>query len=122
ACLCSHTTLFACYTPDRNIVLLWRIDHQVKIRGFRIELGEIESTLLRCEGVRAAVVLAREDVPGDKRLVAYVVPKEQASVTAGELRVQLQKILPEYMLPAAFVFLQALPVNANGKIDRKALP
>src|SRR5438105_288302 len=110
------------YLPDGNIVFLGRIDHQVKIRGFRIELGEIESTLLRCEGVRAAVVLAREDVPGDKRLVAYVVPKEQASVTAGELQVQLQKILPEYMLPAAFVFLQALPVNANGKIDRKALP
>jgi amino acid adenylation domain-containing protein len=110
------------YLPDGNIVFLGRIDHQVKIRGFRIELGEIESTLLRCEGVRAAVVLAREDVPGDKRLVAYVVPKEQAIITAGDLRAQLRKILPDYMLPAAFVFLRALPVNANGKIDRKALP
>jgi amino acid adenylation domain-containing protein len=110
------------YLPDGSIAFLGRIDHQVKIRGFRIELGEIESTLLRCEEVRAAVVLAREDVPEDKRLVAYVVPREQAGITAGGLRAQLRKILPDYMLPAAFVFLQALPVNANGKIDRKALP
>jgi len=110
------------YLPDGSIAFLGRIDHQVKIRGFRIALGEIESELLRCEGVRAAVVLAREDVPGDKRLVAYVVAREQATITAGEMRAQLQKILPDYMLPAAFVFLPALPVNANGKIDRKALP
>jgi amino acid adenylation domain-containing protein len=110
------------YRPDGNIEFLGRMDHQVKIRGFRIELGEVECRLLRCEGVREVVVLAHGDTPGDKRLVAYLVPKEQATITADYLRAQLQKFLPDYMLPAAFVFLEGLPINVNGKIDRKALP
>jgi acyl-coenzyme A synthetase/AMP-(fatty) acid ligase/acyl carrier protein len=110
------------YLPDGNIEFLGRIDHQVKIRGFRIELGEIESALLHCEGVREAVVMAREDSPGDKRLVAYVVAKEPGRIVANDLRALLQVSLPEYMIPASWVFLHALPLNANGKIDRKALP
>ncbi len=110
------------YLPDGNIEFLGRIDLQVKIRGFRIEPGEIESTLLRCEEVRDAVVLAREDVPGDKRLVAYVVPKESGCIAVDDLRALLQMSLPEYMMPASWVFLGALPLDPNGKIDRKALP
>jgi len=111
------------YQADGNIEFLGRIDHQVKIRGFRIELGEIESTLARHSAVREAVVVAREDSPGDKRLVAYVVPQEgQTPPTLGELRAFLKQQLPEYMLPAVFVTLAALPLTPNGKIDRRALP
>jgi amino acid adenylation domain-containing protein len=109
------------YLPNGNIEFLGRIDHQVKIRGFRIELGEVEAVLQRCEGVREALVLAREDEPGDKRLVAYVVPMAGALAVA-ELRSQLSTFLPDYMVPAAWVFLDALPLSPNGKIDRKALP
>ncbi|MFN7610164.1 MAG: non-ribosomal peptide synthetase, partial [bacterium] len=113
------------YLPDGNIEFLGRIDHQVKIRGFRIELGEIENALLAHAQVREAVVLAREDDPGNKRLVAYVVGKAAAqtpSLTVSELRSHLGRTLPEYMVPSAWVFLDALPLNPNGKIDRKALP
>jgi len=110
------------YLSDGNIEFLGRIDHQVKIRGFRIELGEVESALLDCDGVREAVVAARGESPGDKRLVAYVVAKVPGDVAANDLRTQLQRSLPEYMVPSAWVFLDALPLNPNGKIDRKALP
>ena len=83
------------WLPDGNIEFLKRIDHQVKIRGFRIELGEIESVLLRCDGVREAITLAREDSPGDKRLVAYVVAKETGGLQTDTLRAHLHKSLPE---------------------------
>ncbi|MES1244348.1 MAG: non-ribosomal peptide synthase/polyketide synthase [Acidobacteriota bacterium] len=106
---------------DGNLEFLGRTDQQVKIRGYRIELGEIEAALLRHPGVREAVVLAREDVPGEKRLVGYIVPGGPAPSTA-DLRTFLQETLPEYMVPWAFVEMEALPVTGNGKLDRAALP
>jgi amino acid adenylation domain-containing protein/non-ribosomal peptide synthase protein (TIGR01720 family) len=108
------------WLPDGNLELVGRKDTQVKIRGYRIELGEIESILSQHPNVREAVVLAREDRPGDKRLFAYVTLTRPASVA--ELRDHLKKQLPEFMLPSAFVTLADMPVTANGKIDRKALP
>jgi arthrofactin-type cyclic lipopeptide synthetase A len=110
------------WLPDGNIEYLGRNDFQVKIHGFRIELGEIESQLAACPGVSEVAVLAREDVPGDKRLVAYLVAGEGVSLSVAELRQQLMAQLPEYMVPSAFVVLDALPQTANGKLDRKALP
>lgn len=109
------------YLPDGNLEYLGRIDAQVKIRGFRIELGEIETVLLSHSHVKEAVVLAREDVPGEKRLVAYVVGSD-GEVSVSALREHLSGRLPAYMAPAAFVVLQKLPLSPNGKVDRKALP
>jgi natural product biosynthesis luciferase-like monooxygenase protein len=110
------------WRPDGQMEFLGRLDHQVKIRGYRVELGEIEALLERMPAVREAVVIAREDVPGDKRLVAYVVPRAGAAPAAAALRDALRDALPEYMVPAHVVMLAALPRTPNAKIDRKALP
>ncbi len=110
------------YLPDGNIEYLGRIDNQVKIRGFRIELGEIETILSQYPGVLKIVAIAREDVPGDNRIVAYLVCDREQTPTVSSLRGFLKQRLPEYMVPAAFVFLEALPLTPNGKIDRRALP
>ncbi|WP_445299506.1 amino acid adenylation domain-containing protein [Microcoleus sp. B3-A4] len=110
------------YLSDGNIEFLGRLDHQVKIRGFRIEQGEVESTLLQHPTVRETTVIAREDIPGDKRLVAYVVPNPEQTPTIDELRRFLKQKLPDYMVPSAFVLLDALPLTPNGKVDRRALP
>ncbi len=122
------------YLPDGAIEFLGRLDHQVKVRGFRIELAEIEATLNRHPAVRECLVMAREDLPGHKRLVAYIV-SSQLSVVSGksqlttdngqltsEVRAFLKQSLPEYMVPSAFVTLDAMPLTPNGKLDRRALP
>jgi amino acid adenylation domain-containing protein len=105
-----------------DIEYLGRMDHQVKIRGFRIELGEIEATLSQHPGVRESVVIVRTDSPGDKRLVAYLVIDKHLALSTSELRGYLKERLPEYMLPAAFVMVDAIPLTSNGKVDRQALP
>ena len=118
------------WLPDGTVEFLGRNDFQVKIRGFRIELGEIEARLIACEGVRDAVVLAREDAPGDKRLVAYWIADAATAAAevaddapdAAALRARLQERLPDYMVPSAFVRVEAWPLTANGKLDRNALP
>ena len=117
------------YLADGGIEYLGRIDQQVKLRGLRIELGEIEAALMAVPEVREAAVLAREDVAGDKRLVAYLVAHEgaakaelEAELETTALRVALLRTLPDYMVPAHFMVLDSLPLSPNGKLDRKALP
>jgi amino acid adenylation domain-containing protein len=110
------------YLPGGEIEYLGRTDHQVKIRGFRIELGEIEAVLGEHESIGQVVVMAREDIPGEKRLVAYIVPDGNQPPSASVLRQYLQEKLPEYMVPGAFITLEKFPLSPNGKIDRKTLP
>ena len=111
------------YLPDGSIEFLGRRDKQVKVRGFRIELGEIEATLGQHERVREVAVMAREDMAGEgKQLVAYIVPVQAESITAGELRDYMRLLLPDYMIPGVFVLLDKFPLTTNGKIDLKALP
>ena len=109
------------HRADGNIDFLGRNDFQVKIRGLRIELGEIEARLMECAGVREAAVLAREDSPGEKRLVGYVMG-EPSQIQVETLRAQLGVLLPEYMVPNAYVVLESFPLTSNGKLDRNALP
>ena len=109
------------YRPDGNIEFLGRIDDQVKIHGIRIELGEIEAVLHNHRAVREARVIVREDTPGARRLVAYVVPTTESSPSLAEIRDYMKEVLPSYMIPL-LVTLDELPVTANGKLDRRALP
>lgn len=110
------------YRRDGTIEYLSRLDHQVKIRGFRIELGEIEAHVSGLPSVREAVVVVREDRPGEKQLVAYVAAHDHTAIETGQLRTALQAQLPDYMVPHLFVTLDALPRTPNGKIDRQSLP
>ncbi len=112
----------ACYLSDGKIKFLGRADHQVKLRGFRIELGEIEMVLGQHPAVQDKVIIVREDVPGDSRLVAYFVPRQKPAPGVNELRSFLREQLPEYMVPSTFVVLEQLPLTRHGKVDRQALP
>jgi amino acid adenylation domain-containing protein len=110
------------WRADGNLEFVGRVDHQVKIRGFRIELGEIEALLLQDPAVREAVVVAREDTPGNKRLIAYLVPEPHTTIALNALREALAAQLPAYMHPAVFITLDALPLTSNGKVNLRALP
>ncbi len=110
------------WTSDGSLEYISRVDHQIKIRGFRIELGEIEAMLAKHPDVRQVAVVAREDEPGDKRIVAYIVPGSKENPDFSELRQYVGDSLPDYMIPSAFVKMNDLPLTPNGKLDRKALP
>jgi amino acid adenylation domain-containing protein len=110
------------FRADGSIEFLGRIDHQVKIRGYRIELGEIESVLRQHEAIADVIVMAREDVPGDKRLIAYIQARPERKPKSSELHNHLLAKLPDYMIPSAFVLLEQMPLLSNGKVDLKALP
>ncbi|MEO7583965.1 MAG: amino acid adenylation domain-containing protein [Ferruginibacter sp.] len=115
-----NTGDLARWLPDGNVEYLGRIDEQVKIRGYRIELGEIENTLQQYEGVKQAVVVAKEDKDGHKRLIGFVVP--QSLFDRDAIQHYLRNNLPDYMVPALWVQMEAIPLTSNGKVDRKALP
>jgi amino acid adenylation domain-containing protein len=117
-----HTGDLGRYRDDGNIEYLGRADNQVKVRGYRIELGEVEVTLAGLTGVKQAAVTVREDVPGDKRLVAYLVADENTLHNSSLIRKQLAGHLPDYMIPSSVVFLNELPRTPSGKIDRRSLP
>ncbi len=110
------------YLPDGTLEFLGRADHQVKIRGYRVELGEIEAFLRQVDVVQEAVAIVREDRPGDKRLVAYVIANNGGDIDPAQLRDYLKEKLPDYMIPSAFVDLEKMPMTPNGKVDRKQLP
>ena len=110
------------FLPDGRIEFQGRADNQVKVRGYRIELGEIESALAQHPSVQECVVIAREDVEGDKRLVGYVVPAANQTISPSDLRAWVKDRLPEYMVPVAFVSMERLPLSPNGKVDRRNLP
>jgi amino acid adenylation domain-containing protein len=110
------------FLPDGSLEFLGRKDFQVKIRGFRIELGEIEAVISKHPDVLNTVTIVREDIPGDKRLIAYIVLQPQGRLTQTELRQLVKQKLPDYMIPSAFVFLEKIPLTPNSKIDRRALP
>jgi acyl carrier protein len=107
---------------DGNLEFLGRCDHQINLRGFRIEPGEVEAAVNQYPGVQQSVVIAREDSPGDQRLVAYVVTDDNVGIPLSDLRSFLKASLPEYMMPSVVVTLVALPLTPNGKVDRKQLP
>src|SRR5262249_53961488 len=109
------------HLPDGDLEYLGRIDHQVKVRGFRIELGEIESALAGAAGVAEAAVVLRRDLPGGDGLVGYAVPEPGAALSGAALREHLKSRLPDYMVPVQVVFLESLPLTANGKLDRRWL-
>jgi len=110
------------YLPTGEIEFLGRIDYQVKIRGFRIELGEIEAILNQYTDLKEIFVMVQEDIPGNKRIIAYIIPQPEAGLEINEVRSFLNEKLPDYMVPSAFVILEKFPVTPNGKIDRRALP
>lgn len=112
----------ACMMPDGQLAFLGRTDEQIKLSGYRVEPNEIVHALVQCAGVQAAHVIAREDAAGNKNLVAYIVAEPGAAVTSSQLRTELQRQLPAYMLPAEFVLLAELPLTASGKVDRALLP